>query len=115
MGILGVALPPGPIQGPAVVVGHVIRDEDDIRPVALQEAGERVMVGPRGLHGADDLRDPGLLLAPLQVRPEAFEARLGVGDRQGLVHELRVGEADLRHVLGLRDVDAHEEPIPIRP
>jgi hypothetical protein len=53
-------------------------------------------------------------LPPLQVRPEGVEAHLGVGDRQGLVHELRVGEAELRHVLGLRDVDAHEEPIPVR-
>jgi hypothetical protein len=33
--------------------------------VALQEAGERVMVGPRGFYGADDLVHPGLGLPAL--------------------------------------------------
>jgi len=83
--------------------------------VALQEAGERLMIGPRGFHGADDLGDAGLLLPPLQVCPEAFEPRGRVGDPQGLVQELRVGEPDLGHVLDLRDVDPDQEPLPLGP
>lgn len=45
---------------------------------------------------------------------QLFKARSRVGDRHELVHDLGVGEADLRHVLHLRRIDAHEEAIPLR-
>ena len=80
VGVLGVALPPGAVQGAAVVVRHVGGDQHDIGAVGLQELGQGLVVGPRGLHRADDLGDPGLGLAPLQVRPEGCEAGLHVGD-----------------------------------
>jgi hypothetical protein len=79
--------------------------------VAFQEGGERLVVGAGGLHGADDLRDPGLPPPALEVDPGGGEGRGRVRDRQLLVHELRVGEADLGHVLGLGDVYADKEPI----
>ncbi len=96
------------------MVGDGVRDEEDLRALGLQEPGQGVVVGPRGLHGADDLADARLGPAPFQMRPEGGEADLGVGDRQLLVQDLRVGEAHLGHVLHLGDVDADQEPVPPR-
>ena len=42
---------------------------------------------------------------------EGGEAGLGVGDDELLVQDPGVGEAHLGHVLGLRHIDPHEEPI----
>jgi hypothetical protein len=115
VGILGIGLPPGAVQRAAVVVGHLGRDEHHIDPVAFQEGGERLVVGARRLHRAHDLDAPGLLLPPLQVHPEGREAALRVGDAELLVQDPGVGETDLGHVLGLRDVDPHEEPVALGP
>jgi hypothetical protein len=89
----------------------VVGDEDHIDPVGFQELGQGLMVGPRGLHGTDDLGGAGLPPTSLEVGPEGFEACGRVRDRQLLVQELCVGEADLGHVLGLRDVDPDQEPV----
>ncbi|MEK7377503.1 MAG: hypothetical protein AABZ71_01260 [Candidatus Binatota bacterium] len=112
MSVLGIALPPGPVQRPAIQGGHVIGDQDDIDLVAFEELGQGLVGGPRGFHGADDRGRPGLGLALLQVRPEGGEAVPGVGDAELLVQDPGVREADLGHVLGLRDVDADEEAVP---
>jgi hypothetical protein len=97
------------------VVGHGVRDEDDRRPVGLQGLGQGLVVGPGGLYRADELGDTaGLPLAGLQVRPEGGEARLGVGDHQRFVQYPGVSQADLGHMLGLGDVDPHQEPVPLR-
>ncbi len=114
MGVLRIALPPGPIQSPPVVVGDLVRDEDDIDPVGLQELRERFVVSASGLHGTDDLPGAGGRLVGLQPCPESLEVGPGVGDVEALLQDPGVGEAHLRHVLPLRDVDADEEPIPIR-
>jgi hypothetical protein len=93
----------------------VVADEDDVDPLAFQEGGERLVVGARGLHGADDLGDAGLPLAPREVRPEGGDAGLRVRDPEVLVQDPGVGQADLGHVLRLRDVDPHEEPVSLGP
>ncbi len=112
VGVLGIALPPGPVQRPAVVVRHGVGDQHDVGAVGFQELRQGHVVGACGFHGADDLGDAGLGLPLRQVGPEGGEARLGVRDRELSVQELRVGEADLGHVLGLRHIDPHEEPVP---
>ncbi len=114
-GILPVVLVPGPVLGPPVPVGHAARDQEHVRPLGLEELGQGLVVRPRGLEAADDLPAPGRPLRLLDPRPELREAPGGVRDREGRHHDPGVGVPQMGHVLPLRDVEADEEPVPLRP
>ena len=112
--VLPVVLVPGPVLGAAVPVGHGAGDQDDVRPLRFEEAGHRLVVGPRGLQAADDLAAPRRPLRLLDPRPELGEAPGGVRDRELRDDDPGVGVPQVDHVLRLRDVEADEEPVPVR-
>jgi len=102
---------PGAVERPALWCATVVETRTH-RP-RLSRTGEGLVVGP-GVPRRRRARRPRSPLTSLEVRPEPLEPDLGVRDGELRVHELRVREPDLRHVLRLRDVDPDEEPVPIR-
>jgi hypothetical protein len=96
-------------------VGHLVRDQDDVHPLAFEEAPERLVVGPGRLERGHDLRAPRGLLGGRELPPEGGEAGRGVRDDDLGAHDRPVGHPELGHMLALPDVDPDEEPVPVDP
>ena len=112
--ILPIVLVPGPVLGAAVPVGHAAGEQDDVRPLRLEEGRDGLVVGPGGLEPTDDLAAAGRPLRLRDPRPQLGEAPRRVRDGERGPHDPGVGVAELGHVRGLRNVEPDEEPGPVR-
>ncbi len=113
--VLAVVLVPGPVLGAAVPVGHGAGDEDDVRALPFEEAGDRRVVGAGGFQAAHHLAAPRHALGPLDCGPELCEPPRGVRDHELGQHDPGVGVPQMGHVLRLGDVEADEKAFSVRP